>query len=51
MRELAPDDETMREKIARRAYELSQSDGARSDEENWLQAERELQEGAQTELP
>jgi hypothetical protein len=33
--------------IARRAYELSQSAEAASDEENWLRAERELQAAAE----
>ncbi len=28
--------------IARRAYEISQGDGAESDEANWLRAEREV---------
>jgi hypothetical protein len=34
--------------IARRAYELSQSDESGSDEENWLRAERELRGQAQS---
>jgi hypothetical protein len=38
-----PADESMHEQIARRAYEISQSEQAQSDEENWLEAERELQ--------
>ena len=33
-----------REMIAERAYLISQSDPSGSDEENWLRAERELQE-------
>jgi len=33
-----------REMIAERAYLISQSDDAGTDEENWLRAERELQE-------
>ena len=33
-----------RERIAERAYLISQSDQAGTDEENWLRAERELQE-------
>ena len=33
-----------REKIAERAYLISQSDQAGTDEENWLRAEQELQE-------
>jgi hypothetical protein len=33
-----------RESIAERAYLISQSDQAGTDEENWLRAERELQE-------
>jgi hypothetical protein len=32
------------ERIAERAHEISQSDQAGTDEENWLRAERELQE-------
>lgn len=35
-------DEAMREQIAIRAHEISQSADAGSDEENWLLAEREL---------
>jgi hypothetical protein len=38
----AGDDADLRTRVARRAYELSQSDGAAGDEENWLRAEREL---------
>ena len=34
-----------RERIAERAYLISQSEKAGSDEENWLRAERELLEG------
>ena len=33
-----------RERIAERAYWISQSDQAGTDEENWLRAEQELQE-------
>ena len=33
-----------RERIAERAYLISQSDQAGTDEENWMRAERELQE-------
>lgn len=33
-----------RERIAVRAYLISQSDRAGTDEENWLRAEQELQE-------
>jgi hypothetical protein len=33
-----------RERIAERAHLISQSDQAGTDEENWLRAERELQE-------
>lgn len=33
-----------RERIAERAYLISQSDRAGTDEENWLRAEQELQE-------
>ena len=33
-----------RERIAERAYLISQSEQAGSDEENWLRAERELRE-------
>jgi Protein of unknown function (DUF2934) len=32
------------ERIAERAHEISQSDQAGTDEENWLRAERELRE-------
>jgi hypothetical protein len=35
-------DEVTDEMIARRAHEISQSEEGRSDEENWLRAEREL---------
>jgi hypothetical protein len=35
-------DESLRSEIARRAHEISQSDTAGSDEENWLRAEREV---------
>ena len=34
-----------RERIAERAYLISQSEQAGSNEENWLRAERELLEG------
>jgi len=33
-----------RERIAERAYLISQSDRAATDEENWLRAEQELRE-------
>jgi hypothetical protein len=33
------------EQIARRAYEISQSPEARTPEENWFRAERELRNG------
>jgi hypothetical protein len=35
-------DEALQTDIARRAYEISQSDTAQNDEANWLRAEREL---------
>jgi hypothetical protein len=35
-------DEVIDLMIARRAYEISQSDERRSDLENWIRAEREL---------
>jgi hypothetical protein len=35
-------EQVMRERIAERAYWISQSEEARSDEENWLRAEQEL---------
>jgi hypothetical protein len=35
-------EEGLRELIARRAYEIAHSDGAGSDEENWLRAEQEI---------
>jgi Protein of unknown function (DUF2934) len=35
-------DTLSREEIARRAYEIAQSEAAGSDEENWLRAEAEL---------
>jgi hypothetical protein len=35
-------DGDLRSQIARRAYEISQGESAGSEEENWLQAEREL---------
>jgi hypothetical protein len=38
-------EQVMRERIAERAYWISQSEEAGSDEENWLRAERELQAG------
>jgi hypothetical protein len=37
--------EDLRAQIARRAYEISQSDAAASEEENWLRAEREVTGG------
>jgi hypothetical protein len=36
------DDADLQTRIARRAYEISQSEGAGDDAENWLRAEREL---------
>jgi hypothetical protein len=38
----AGDDADLPTRIARRAYELSQSDASAGDEQNWLQAEREI---------
>ena len=38
-------EQLMRERIAERAYSISQSEEAGSDEENWLRAEQELQAG------
>jgi hypothetical protein len=38
--------EVTREKIAERAYEISQSPESGSDEDNWFRAERELQREA-----
>jgi hypothetical protein len=38
-------DQVMRERIAERAYWISQSEEAGSDEENWLRAEEELRVG------
>ena len=38
-------EQLMREKIAERAYWISQSEESGSDEENWLRAEQELQAG------
>jgi len=35
-------DDALRQRIAQRAYEISQSDEAGTDEENWLRAEQEL---------
>jgi hypothetical protein len=35
-------DEALRQRIAERAYEISQTDEAGTDEENWLKAEQEL---------
>lgn len=35
-------DDVLRDRIAHRAYEISQTDEAGTDEENWLRAEREL---------
>lgn len=37
--------ETSHEDIARRAWEISQTEGAGSDEENWHRAEQELRGG------
>jgi hypothetical protein len=39
---LGEDASVSREAIARRAYEIAHSDGAGSDDENWLRAEQEL---------
>ena len=39
--------EITHEEIRRRAYELSQQEGAGSEEDNWLRAERELREEAE----
>ena len=41
---LAAREPVTRERIAERAYLISQSEQAGSDEENWLRAERELLE-------
>jgi len=38
-------EQVMRERIAERAYWISQSEDSGSDEENWLRAEQELQAG------
>jgi Protein of unknown function (DUF2934) len=38
-------EQVMRKRIAERAYWISQSEEAGSDEENWLRAEQELQAG------
>ena len=38
-------EQVLRERIAERAYSISQSEEAGSDEENWLRAEQELQAG------
>jgi hypothetical protein len=38
-------EQLMRERIAERAYWISQSEESGSDEENWLRAEQELQAG------
>jgi hypothetical protein len=42
--ELNPDDGDLRSQIARRAYLISQSEHAGTPEENWIRAERELQQ-------
>ena len=42
-RDLTDSDDFL-ERVKRRAYELSQSDESRTDEENWHQAEREVRE-------
>jgi hypothetical protein len=44
--EAATGQEITEEDIRRRAYEISQEQGAGDDEENWLRAERELREEA-----
>jgi hypothetical protein len=41
-RDETPMDEALRRRIAERAYEISQTDEAGTDEENWLKAEQEL---------
>jgi hypothetical protein len=43
-----PVEEVDDEMIARRAYEISQSDDAGTSEENWERATRELHEGVGT---
>jgi hypothetical protein len=40
--DVAVSDEAIDAMIARRAYEISQSDEGQSDVENWVRAEREL---------
>jgi len=40
MRKRQPD----RDEVARRAYEISQSEESKTDEENWARAERELRD-------
>ena len=40
----AGDDIDLRMRIARRAYEISQGEGAGDDADNWLRAERELRD-------
>jgi hypothetical protein len=41
-REDMPMDDALREQIAQRAYEISQTDEAGTEEENWLRAEQEI---------
>jgi hypothetical protein len=41
-----PDDADLRARIAHRAYEISQSELAGDDADNWLRAEREVRSGA-----
>jgi hypothetical protein len=38
-------EQVMRQRIAERAYWISQSEESGSDQENWLRAEQELQAG------
>jgi Protein of unknown function (DUF2934) len=39
-------DDALRERIAQRAYEISQTDEAGTEEENWLRAEQEIRASA-----
>jgi hypothetical protein len=43
---MAEHEQVADEAIARRAYEISQSDGSGSDDENWRRAEEELRAGS-----
>jgi len=46
------DGEVDRDEVARRAHELAENgDGSQSDEDNWLQAERELRAAKETSVP